>query len=244
MLMLWFFLSCLLFFCSSRRRHTRCALVTGVQTCALPICQRVGELLLESALAPSDAPLQVGDADGGAGDHAEGAEQVAVGDRGHQGAEDEAPRTDQEQELAGSHRHPGPLQQAHQAALGVDLLDQLAGGADGRLDERGVLLDRGAEIDVLLTPGEVEDVGELFFALVDPAEQANSDRGKATADEEDGEELAGAHRRRSRSAMSRGVGTRTLRRSEEHTSELQSLMRISYAVFCLKKNTNITLKKA
>src|SRR3546814_2911709 len=30
---------CLLcFFLSSRRRHTRCALVTGVQTCALPIC--------------------------------------------------------------------------------------------------------------------------------------------------------------------------------------------------------------
>src|SRR3546814_9852061 len=28
------------------------------------------------------------------------------------------------------------------------------------------------------------------------------------------------------------------RRSEEHTSELQSLMRISYAVFCLKKNKN------
>src|SRR3546814_5699756 len=29
-----------------------------------------------------------------------------------------------------------------------------------------------------------------------------------------------------------------VRRSEEHTSELQSLMRISYAVFCLKKQTN------
>src|SRR3546814_5244457 len=29
-------------------------------------------------------------------------------------------------------------------------------------------------------------------------------------------------------------------RSEEHTSELQSLMRISYAVFCLKKTTNQT----
>src|SRR3546814_4104028 len=28
---------CLIFFFSSRRRHTRCALVTGVQTCALPI---------------------------------------------------------------------------------------------------------------------------------------------------------------------------------------------------------------
>src|SRR3546814_5997238 len=30
-------------------------------------------------------------------------------------------------------------------------------------------------------------------------------------------------------------GNRILQRSEEHTSELQSLMRISYAVFCLKK---------
>src|SRR3546814_1532876 len=30
-------LSCVFFFFSSRRRHTRCALVTGVQTCALPI---------------------------------------------------------------------------------------------------------------------------------------------------------------------------------------------------------------
>src|SRR3546814_7103918 len=29
------------FFFSSRRRHTRCALVTGVQTCALPISQMV-----------------------------------------------------------------------------------------------------------------------------------------------------------------------------------------------------------
>src|SRR3546814_8920654 len=32
----------LFFFFSSRRRHTRCALVTGVQTCALPICIRRG----------------------------------------------------------------------------------------------------------------------------------------------------------------------------------------------------------
>src|SRR3546814_3207524 len=31
-------------------------------------------------------------------------------------------------------------------------------------------------------------------------------------------------------------------RSEEHTSELQSLMRISYAVFCLKKKTHNTHK--
>src|SRR3546814_1129097 len=34
------------------------------------------------------------------------------------------------------------------------------------------------------------------------------------------------------------VLSRKRRRSEEHTSELQSLMRISYAVFCLKKKIN------
>src|SRR3546814_9565463 len=33
-------------------------------------------------------------------------------------------------------------------------------------------------------------------------------------------------------------------RSEEHTSELQSLMRISYAVFCLKKKKNTTRQHA
>src|SRR3546814_9196064 len=35
------------------------------------------------------------------------------------------------------------------------------------------------------------------------------------------------------------AGTTARKRSEEHTSELQSLMRISYAVFCLKKKKNI-----
>src|SRR3546814_19739124 len=33
------------FYFSSSRRHTRCALVTGVQTCALPICLQHGELM-------------------------------------------------------------------------------------------------------------------------------------------------------------------------------------------------------
>src|SRR3546814_10335531 len=36
--------------------------------------------------------------------------------------------------------------------------------------------------------------------------------------------------------------TNGIDQSEEHTSELQSLMRISYAVFCLKKKTNNTKK--
>src|SRR3546814_11408526 len=42
-------------------------------------------------------------------------------------------------------------------------------------------------------------------------------------------------RRRHRVAARLGPRLRAHGRSEEHTSELQSLMRISYAVFCLKK---------
>src|SRR3546814_4546564 len=101
------------FFFSSRRRHTRCALVTGVQTCALPISR--------------DAHVEVR----------------------HRRAVDEA--------------------QPHTFAA----LEQ-AGPVAGRrraVDQEGV--------------GQAVDVGQV--------------------------------------------------RSEEHTSELQSLMRTSYAVFCLKK---------
>src|SRR3546814_6184395 len=36
----------------------------------------------------------------------------------------------------------------------------------------------------------------------------------------------------------------SLLRSEEHTSELQSLMRISYAVFCLKQKTHVRITSA
>src|SRR3546814_3108528 len=38
------------FFFSSRRRHTRCALVTGVQTCALPICIALHPVIAVDAL--------------------------------------------------------------------------------------------------------------------------------------------------------------------------------------------------
>src|SRR3546814_2419140 len=50
-----------------------------------------------------------------------------------------------------------------------------------------------------------------------------------------------------RAAQLVGGGTADVdrcQRSEEHTSELQSLMRISYAVFCLKKKKKIQAKKA
>src|SRR3546814_4535433 len=43
-----------------------------------------------------------------------------------------------------------------------------------------------------------------------------------------------------REFVDRETGALSFLRSEEHTSELQSLMRISYAVFCLKKKKNHT----
>src|SRR3546814_5398204 len=50
----------MIFFFSSRRRHTRCALVTGVQTCALPICSHAST---EARVNGTYAPV-AGDFDG------------------------------------------------------------------------------------------------------------------------------------------------------------------------------------
>src|SRR3546814_5771402 len=48
----------ILFFCfSSRRRHTSCALVTGVQTCALPIWFRVGPCIVSARHVGGDGRL-------------------------------------------------------------------------------------------------------------------------------------------------------------------------------------------
>src|SRR3546814_1044552 len=63
------------------------------------------------------------------------------------------------------------------------------------------------------TPAEMAGVPHRLFGHIDGAEACNAARWAADA-------------------------RRALARSEEHTSELQSLMRISYAVFCLKKKKN------
>src|SRR3546814_3652681 len=47
-----------MFFFSSRSRHTRCALVTGVQTCALPICPICGMALEPVMPTASDGPSE------------------------------------------------------------------------------------------------------------------------------------------------------------------------------------------
>src|SRR3546814_3506289 len=53
-----YFVLYIIFFFSSRRRHTRCALVTGVQTCALPISDRPLDLVHLSKYTFGDRSLE------------------------------------------------------------------------------------------------------------------------------------------------------------------------------------------
>src|SRR3546814_2726297 len=121
------------FFCfiSIRRRHTRCALGTGVQTCALPICER---------------------------------------------------------------RH------VQEIGVAQHLLEH------HRVSERQLQILRRADISIFVDRQENALILHLREALV---------------------------------VDTPFLGLHPNLRSEEHTSELQSLMRISYAVFCLKKKTQL-----
>src|SRR3546814_8902514 len=77
----------------------------------------------------------------------------------------------------------------------------------------------------------------------DPRDASSNGRlntGGGKSDANPGSSLGGGHGRRVQqraNALQCPVERPDPRRSEEHTSELQSLMRISYAVFCLKKKT-------
>src|SRR3546814_5753248 len=89
--------------------------------------------------------------------------------------------------------------------------------------ERAIFVE-GGEIG-FERKGRVEDAGAAAGRFL----RADGMRRAVGAEEEFGRTrgCGGAHRQ----AMPLALGDR----SEEHTSELQSLMRISYAVFCLKK---------
>src|SRR3546814_4176089 len=63
-------------------------------------------------------------------------------------------------------------------------------------------------------------------------------RAGGLAAEHSGDDVASVALHRAHQVEAGGAGIAGLDRSEEHTSELQSLMRISYAVFCLKKKNN------
>src|SRR3546814_5855436 len=131
------------FFFSSRRRHTRCALVTGVQTCALPILE-------ESEWKRGKGIFRL----------------LYIG--------------------------------RNRVGRSLDLRFSSEVGKRKGSWKGGTV---GHSVDVL--PGELHEAAFKRYC------------------EKEGLTFVG------------GVN-----RSEEHTSELQSLMRISYAVFCLKKKTN------
>src|SRR3546814_3187130 len=147
----------LVFFFSSRRRHTRCALVTGVQTCALPICR----IRLK-----------------GIGDYANGHAGVAI--------------------------------------VAAWTIGDVLAAAKADAAERLVELSRARtpQFGEYLTLCLARQIGARGW-------RRHEKSGKAE-----------------RLIAQGPVRSCTWSRSEEHTSELQSLMRISYAVFCLKKKKN------
>src|SRR3546814_9573032 len=147
-----------MFFFSSRRRHTRCALVTGVQTCALPISARY-------------------------------ADAFPAGYRAGAGPDEAALDILQLHSLAGRHSRAARLYRNPE---------------DGESRLRLKLYSR----DPIILSEAVPTLENFGFRVI--------------------EEMATALREGE-------LGYR----SEEHTSELQSLMRNSYAVFCLKKKKHI-----
>src|SRR3546814_1215322 len=154
-----------MFFFSSRRRHTRCALVTGVQTCALPISR------------------------------------VTATDR----------------------RKGKSLATFNEEWVGTDT-DALAATSPNRLVDRirvPVFFAAGGEDEIAPIEQSHKMEAALKGAGVPVESLYYSTEGHGF--------YVQAHRIE---FYQRLLG---FLRTEEHTSELQSLMRISYAVFCLKK---------
>src|SRR3546814_829515 len=223
------------FFFSSRRRHTRCALVTGVQTCALPIYpprrfglidRRAQRRLAEAALARA------------------GAEDIHP----------LAPVKDlplsrrQMVEIAKAlARNPRILilDEATSALTAVDVAKVLAVlkrlRADGmallyishRMHEIAALADdctvfrNGRHIATYASGSKTDQevvelmIGREYSHVFPPKPAAPAAPARPTLE-----------------VRNLSWADRLKNRSEEHMSELQSLMRISYAVFCWKTKKN------
>src|SRR3546814_2334237 len=80
---------------------------------------------------------------------------------------------------------------------------------------------------------------EMFGAATSAFKGATSEKKASTAAEEKDDEIA---QLKAQLELLNSKIDRLGKRTEEHTSELQSLMRISYAVFCLQKKNTIHIK--
>src|SRR3546814_4268077 len=97
-------------------------------------------------------------------------------------------------------------------------------------------MGEGSLAGFLLVGGKLLEAGEREAeATLRPAETEGAALARDHLRADEGLERAGDGR-----GQGLGIDMHFRDRSEEHTSELQSLMRISYAVFCLKKKKNIT----
>src|SRR3546814_2653694 len=88
---------------------------------------------------------------------------------------------------------------------------------------------------------ELIEAQDALPGIMRIAEQQPASVGRRVLAQRDGvaaDAVGNPAHHRSEIRRNRRRGLRRSRRSEEHTSELQSLMRISYAVFCLKKKKN------
>src|SRR3546814_7020108 len=125
-------------------------------------------------------------------------------------------------------------------------LQHVAEVAEGMGADRLAFIGAGHGSDDLLAPGHGEMVGPELHPALDEGGVAlglgAEQRGGLLADR-GLQHLAGRLRRAGIAllhGLTGGEKPRGVIRSEEHTSELQSLMRISYAVFCLKKKKQLT----
>src|SRR3546814_1435239 len=96
-------------------------------------------------------------------------------------------------------------------------------------EPRAVGIGVECQVDLGAAGVRVADAGAQF--VVAEVEAGKGARVRLVAEARVDSVRTGVHRR----LQGRQVAGGTDQRSEEHTSELQSLMRISYAVFCLKK---------
>src|SRR3546814_2825143 len=174
------------FFFSSRRRHTRCALVTGVQTCALPIYQN-GTAAVNDGYRDCESAAERGIAASMIGGDTN---RMATG---------------------------APVQRAQVENLYVEAM-LLADEAHAAFaEERDLGSVRGnAAAQIGLACESLKTTTRLMHVI------------------------AWLLHRRAMFAGDPGAGPNDSARSEEHTDELQSLMRIPYAVLCLKKKKSKT----
>src|SRR3546814_5972472 len=119
------------------------------------------------------------------------------------------------------HQHVREVAQQSEQALAIGIAERVA---SGRLEQRDV---HAQYQQALLRYGRQVGFEERELVFAETAGVCRLHAGPV-------DHVVEQHERRERFFPGEGVGTE-MSRSEEHTSELQSLMRISYAVFCLKK---------